>query len=178
MSDDFERFRPYLRMLAQCQHDPRIQAKFDPSDIVQQTLLQAHRASDQFEGDTDAQRAAWLRQILARTMKHNVRDLKRQKRDVRRERSLQADLDASSIRMEKWLVDDQTGPVGRAVKNENLLRATEALDSLSDSQREAIILRYFKGWKLAEIAESMDRTRPMVSSLLRHGLAKIKAQIS
>ena len=165
-------------MLAQCQHDPRIQAKFDPSDIVQQTLLQAHRASDQFEGDTDAQRAAWLRQILARTMKHNVRDLKRQKRDVRRERSLQADLDASSIRMEKWLVDDQTGPVGRAVKNENLLRATEALDSLSDSQREAIILRYFKGWKLAEIAESMDRTRPMVSSLLRHGLAKLKAQIS
>jgi len=177
MSEDFERFRPYLSMLARCQHDPRIQAKFDPSDVVQQTLLQAHRAVDRFEGDSDAQRAAWLRQILARTLQHKVRDLGRAKRNVHREKSLEADLNTSSVRMEQWLVDDHTGPLDRAVKNEMLLRVADALESLSENQREAIILHYLKGWKLSEIATTMHRRIPMVSGLLRRGLEKIRLRL-
>jgi RNA polymerase sigma-70 factor (ECF subfamily) len=63
-----ERFRSYLRLLAEIQFDLRLRGKLDPSDIVQQTLLQAHQAEDQFRGTTAPERATWLRQILARTM--------------------------------------------------------------------------------------------------------------
>src|SRR5437899_10455736 len=103
-----ERFRPYLRLLAGLQLDPRWQAKLDPSDIVQQTLLQAHEARDQFRGQSAGERAAWLRQILARVLANAVRDLGRAKRDAGRERSLEAALSQSSSRLDAWLAADQS----------------------------------------------------------------------
>ena len=75
-----DRFRSYLRVLAKMQLDERLRSKLDPSDVVQQTLLQAHRALDDFRGGTDAEMAAWLRQILARNLAHSVRDFGRDKR--------------------------------------------------------------------------------------------------
>src|SRR5262249_6635094 len=58
-------FRENLRVLARLQIDPRLRPKLDPSDVVQETLLKAHERRDQFRGTTDAELAAWLRQILA-----------------------------------------------------------------------------------------------------------------
>ena len=96
----FERFRKYLRLLAGLQISRRLRAKLDPSDLVQLTLLKAYQARAQFRGRTQAQLAAWLRQILARTLADAVRDLHRDKRDLDRERSLEAALTASSSRLD------------------------------------------------------------------------------
>src|SRR5262245_47931090 len=108
--EPLEQFRPYLHLLARLQLDRRLQAKLDASDVVQQTLLQAHQALGQFRGTTDAERAAWLRQILARCLGHALRDFGRDKRDVGRERSLEAAVEASSVRLEAWLAAEQTSP--------------------------------------------------------------------
>jgi RNA polymerase sigma-70 factor (ECF subfamily) len=98
-----EQYRDYLRWLARTQLDARLQGKLDPSDLVQETLLQAHRAFHRLRASSDSQVAAWLRQILARNLAHARRDLGRAKRDLRRERSFEAALDASSARLEGWL---------------------------------------------------------------------------
>src|SRR5947209_3169369 len=133
-----ERFRSYLRLLALLHLDPRLRGKVDPSDLVQQTLLQAHRARDSFRGQSQAELAGWLRQILARTLAHAVRDLTRGKRDVARERSLEEALERSSLRLKTWLADEQSSPVEQAQRNEQVLRLAEALESLPEAQREAV----------------------------------------
>ncbi len=176
-SQTLDRFRSYLRLLARMELDRRLQAKLDPSDVVQQTLLQAHRARQAFRGQTDAELAAWLRQILARNLAHAVRDFGREKRNVARERSLQAELEASSARLEAWLAADQSSPSQRAVRNELVLRMAEAIDALPEAQREAIELHYWQNWSLAEIGRHLGRSKPAVAGLLHRGLKTLKQQM-
>lgn len=170
----FEEFRSYLRLLANMQVDRRVRSKVDPSDIVQQTLLQAHRARDQFRGSNDRQRGAWLRQILAHNLAHATRDLTREKRDVRREQSMQAAIDQSSQRMEQWIAGEESTPATKAIRNEQLLAVSNVIASLPEPQQEALAMHYLQGMTMPEIAEQLDRTRSSVAGLLRRALATLR----
>ncbi len=169
-----ERFRDYLRLLARMQIDTRFQGKLDPSDLVQQTLLKAYQAREQFRGTTPAEQAAWLRQILARTLANAVRDLARAKRDIGLERSLETSLADSSARLEAWLVAGDASPSQQAERNEQLLGLAEVMARLPDIQREALLLRHCQGWSLAEISHHLGRSRAAVASLLRRGLKQLR----
>ena len=79
-----EDYRVYLLRLAQGRLDGWLRGKLDPSDVVQQTLLEAHRDLGQFRGQSAAQFATWLRQILARNLANAARDYGRIARDVKR----------------------------------------------------------------------------------------------
>jgi RNA polymerase sigma-70 factor, ECF subfamily len=135
-----ECYRDYLLLLARLELDPRLRAKVDPSDLVQQTLLQAHRSLDQFRGRSDAEMAAWLRKILARTLANALRDLGRSRRDVGREQSLEAALERSSMRLEAFLAAEQPSPGDEADRNERITRLAQALAQLPTAQREAVML--------------------------------------
>ena len=168
-------FRSYLRLLANMQLDKRIRTKIDASDIVQQTLMQAHRARDQFRGENDAQRAAWLRQILARNLMHATRDLTRDKRDVRREKSMQAALDQSSMRLEGLLANNESTPSLKVDRKETVLLIARAVEALPEDQREALLLHYLEQKTLPEIAEVMGRTRGSVAGLVRRALDRLRS---
>jgi RNA polymerase sigma-70 factor (ECF subfamily) len=171
---ELERYRNYLRLLARLQLDSRLRGKLDPSDLVQQTLLQAHQVRDQFRGTTEAEYAAWLRQILVRTMANAARDLGRQKRDVGRERSLEAAIEESSVRLEAWLASEQSSPSAVAEKNERLLRLAEALEQLPDAQREAVELHHLRGLSLAELAGQLGRSEGAAAGLLHRGIKRLR----
>src|SRR5262249_21811063 len=83
-------YRNYLRLLARAGIDQSLQGKAHPSDPVQETLLKAHQHFDQFRGQTEAELAAWLRQILARNLTDLVRRYRVTKaQQISRERSLE-----------------------------------------------------------------------------------------
>ena len=122
-----ERFRDYLRLLTRVQLGRAWGGWLDPSDLVQQTLLEAYQKRDQFRGSTDQAQGAWLRAILARNVADAIRSQGRQKRDIARERSLEAELEASSARLGAWLAADQSTPSEQAVRHEQAVLLANAL---------------------------------------------------
>jgi RNA polymerase sigma-70 factor (ECF subfamily) len=176
-SADLERYREYLRLLAQLQLDPRLRGRLDASDVVQQTFLQAHQALGEFRGGSDAELAAWLRRILARNLAHAVRDHGRDRRDVARERSLEAAVEASSARLEGWLAAEGSSPSQQAERNEQLLHLADALASLPEAQREAVVLHYWQGWTTGQIGEHLGRSPAAVAGLLKRGLHELRRQL-
>ena len=172
-----ERFRSYLLLLARVRLDPMVRAKVGASDVVQQTLLEAHRDLAQFRGRTVGEQAAWLRQILARNLANVVRDLRRDRRDAARERPLQAALDESASRLEAWLAGEQSSPSQHAERHERAVRVAEALQALPESQREAVVLRHWHGCSLDEIARRLGCTTAAVTVLLHRGLRNLRRQL-
>jgi RNA polymerase sigma-70 factor (ECF subfamily) len=169
-----ERFREYLRLLARMQMPAQLQGKMDASDLVQQTLLKAYQAAEQFRGQNSAELAGWLRQILANTLANAIRDFGRARRDIGLERSLEASINDSSSRLEAWLAADQASPSEQAQRNEQVLELAAALTSLPDDQREALLLRHCHGCSVTEIGQRLGRSRAAVASLLRRGLKHLR----
>jgi RNA polymerase sigma-70 factor (ECF subfamily) len=169
-----ERFRSYLLFLARHQLQGRAPVQVDASDLVQQTLLEAHQQVARFRGGTDAERAAWLRQILAHNLADAVRALHRDKRDRDRERPLEAALAQSSAQLASWLAADQSSPSQRAVRHEEAVRLADALAQLPEAQREALVLQHWHGLTLAQIGQRLGRTPVAVAGLLKRGLARLR----
>lgn len=172
-----EEFRSYLLLLARMQLDGGARHRIDASDIVQQTLLEAHAKADQFTGD-DPALAAWLRQALVNNLREAWRALRRAKRDIRREQGLDAAVAQSSARLEGILAAPHSSPSQRAVRNEDLLRLADALTRLPAAQREAIILHHLQGASLTETAQRLGRTDAAVAGLLHRGLRKLREELA
>jgi RNA polymerase sigma-70 factor, ECF subfamily len=168
--DALERYRDYLHLLARLQLDPKLRAKIDLSGVVQQTLLEAHKAGRRGQ----ARPLAWLRRILANNLGDEIRKLTAAKRDLGREQSLEAALDASSARLECWLAADQSSPSDQLQREEQALRLAQALADLPEAQREALVLQHWHGWALADIARHMQRSPTAVAGLLKRGLQQLR----
>jgi RNA polymerase sigma-70 factor (ECF subfamily) len=174
---DWERYRSYLHLLARVRLEPLVRAKVGASDIVQQSLWEAHRDRAQFRGRTVGEQVAWLRQILARNLANAVRDLRRDKRDVAREQPLQTALDESASRLEAWLAAEQSSPSQQVDRQERAVRLAAALATLPEKQREATVLRHWHSCSLVEIATRLGCTTAAVTGLLHRGLRNLRKQL-
>src|SRR5262249_21295072 len=137
--------------------------------------LKAHQHQGDFRGDTEAERVAWLRQILTNTLADAVRRfLQGEGRNVGREQGLDDAVRQSSARLEGWLADDQSSPDERAARHEELRRLAAGLAALPDEQRQAVELRHLHGLAVGEVARRLGRSRASVAGLLRRGLADLR----
>lgn len=171
---ELDRYRPYLYLLARSHISSRFQARLDASDLVQQTLLDAHEKREQFRGQSDGECLAWLKQILANNLADAVRGLARAKRDINRERSLDEKVGDSFSRVDGWLAAAQASPSQQAVRSEELLHMAAALAELPEMQREAIVLHHLQGLPLAEVGNQLSKSSAAVAGLLHRGLKQLR----
>src|SRR5437764_9573484 len=141
---DLAKYRPYLVLLARLHLGQELQGKFDASDLVQRTLLEAHQKRAQFRGQGEAEMAAWLRQMLVYALVDARREFRRGKRDIARERSLEAAFEGSSLRLQ-GLAAQHSSPSQRAIRHENMLRLAAALLQLPEDQRLAVERKHLQG---------------------------------
>ncbi len=169
-----ERFRPLLHLQVRLLGiDPLFRRRFDSSDVVQETLLKAHKHRDQFRGTTEAELVGWLQAILRRV----VLDKVKKEGNVRLEASLHEAVDESSARLHDCLHAKGPAPDEQAQQQEFLRRLDAALDRLPEDQREAVILRDLRGATVRQIAEQMERSEKAVADLLYRGRRKLKEML-
>lgn len=169
---ELEHFRSALLMVARTLLARQRLADIEASDLVQESMLDAHRDRDNFTGTSEAEQFAWLRQILQHNFLDAYRRAKTGKRDVSR-KALEADLSGSFAGLDALLAASQTSPSEGADRNEQLTRLAEAMEQLPDQQREVIILKHLIGLTLKEVSERLAMTLPTVAGHLYRGRQRL-----
>jgi RNA polymerase sigma-70 factor, ECF subfamily len=172
----FERCRSYVRLVARAQIESWLQAKVDHSDLVQQTLLEAHRGLNNFRGSTDGEWLAWLKRIVQTNAADFVRRYgKAGKRRAAREVSLDARAGDDSEGPTRDPRDSgQQTPSQIVLRREEELEISQAVSHLPEDYQEVIILRNLERLPFDEIAERMGRSRPAVQMLWMRAIRRLQ----
>ena len=165
-----ERFRPYLLAIANAQLPDALRGKLGGSDLVQESLVEAVRGFDKFQGQTKEQLLAWLKQILD----YNVLDAVRQfqgtaKRSVDREVALDANEEAFAN-----LAGQQSSPSSQARKREQLAELERAMLELPANYREVIGLRNDARLSFGDIGREMGCSAEAARKLWGRALIKLQ----
>ncbi|HKI32070.1 MAG TPA: sigma-70 family RNA polymerase sigma factor [Gemmataceae bacterium] len=173
-----ELYRDYLGVLARARLGAPLRGVVNPSDLVQQTFLEACRDFGQFEGTSAAQWRAWLRRILA----HNLaalaeRHVQARKRDVRRQVSLDQRSAApgdSAAGPGVALASPVSSPSAQAQQHEATAVLADRLARLPAPHREVLRLRNLEGLAFEEVARRMGRTPGAVRVLWVRALDRLR----
>lgn len=170
-----DRFRDRLRQMVALRLDPRLKPRVDPSDIVQDALIVANQRLDEFLTHRRVGFYPWLRQfaweeLVKRHQYHTAR-----KRNVRLE--FRANYSDDSLRnFAEQFAKSGSGPASRAIRAEMRDRVREAMNQLSDADREVLVLRYMEHLTSEESAEVLGCSAGAIRARLLRALQRLRAQ--
>jgi len=141
-------YRPYLRRLIELRLEEDLQARIDPSDVVQETQIVAVRRIDEFLQRRPTSFRLWLRSKALERLVEARRHHHAQKRSVEREVSLS---NISSFAIAHYVCPAL--PCSALQQQELAQAAQQALATLSELDREVLLLRHGEGLTNAEVAE-------------------------
>lgn len=151
--------RNYLLLVANRELSPTLSAKIAPSDIVQDTLLNAGRDFPRFRGSSEEELLAWLRGILSNRVMNVSRHFAAEKRQVSREISL------ADAPFDQVPPDPGESPSRQAAAHERDEQLERAIERLPDHYRQVLELHPSEGLTFAQIAEKLGSTTEAVRKL-------------
>ena len=171
-----EAARQYLLSIARQEFDPDLRAKNSPSDVVQETFVEAQRAFGQFQGDTEDELLAWLRQLLL----HRVGKLRRRYRDTQKRRlarEVALGGDDSSDGPAGGLAANMPSPSGQAMEQEQDQALQAALGRLPEDYRRVITLRYQEQLPFEEIGRLLQRSPDAARKLWARAVERLQEEL-
>jgi RNA polymerase sigma-70 factor (ECF subfamily) len=176
-----EQYRDRLRRLVALRLDPRLAGRIDPSDVIQETYLEASERLAEYLQKPTMPFFLWLRflasQKLVTLHRHH---LGRRMRDAGREISLYRGglPEASSAALAAQLLGREARPSEAAVRAELKVRLQEALNSMEPLDREILALRHFEQLSLAETAQLLELTESGACRRHMRALRRLKEVLS
>jgi RNA polymerase sigma-70 factor (ECF subfamily) len=154
--------RHYLLLVASKELAPALWAKVAPSDIVQDTLLEAARDFSDFHGGGEEELLAWLRGIL----RHNAANVRRHfetaKRDVARE-----------VPLEEAAAAVSETPSRQAQAREQDEQLAKAIGQLPEHYRQVLLWHSTEHLTFAQIADKLNSTIDAVRKLWGRALNEL-----
>src|SRR5262249_4717350 len=174
-----ERYRAYLGTHVSSQIGLKLQARANPSDVVQEAFLLASRHFDRFRGASEKEWRLWLQRIVRRCLLRLVRrHLRAHKRDVQREVSLNRSIGSPPGRLSPRLPGTSRGnsPSASAGRREVASMLAERLARLRPVYREILVLRNLRGLSFDQVARHMGRSPGAVRVLWLRALDQLRQQ--
>jgi RNA polymerase sigma-70 factor, ECF subfamily len=175
-----ELYRNHLQALAGTQLHGRLRARVNPSDLVQETFLQASCHFDDFYGESEQELLGWLRTILQRSFLRIVRrQVLARKRTILREVALQGqarDSSGTPFGFTRPLVSPGSSPSSPIRRREQISVLMERLGRLPPGLREVLVLRNLEGLPFPEVARRMGRTPGAVRVLWLRALDRLRQE--
>ncbi len=136
------RYLILLRRWAHGRLPPRARALADTGDLVQTTLLKALDGVERFEPRREGAFLAYLRTILLNEIRAALR---------------RVDHGPSLGALPEDLRDTRPSPLADAIGAQVVETYETALTTLTEDQRQAVVLRVEMGYTYEQMAEAMDR---------------------
>ena len=167
-------FRNVMLAVAREEIDPEVHARESPSDIVQETIVEAQRDLHRFHGVTEGEMQAWLKQVLRR----NILNLNLKYRTKKRDRKRERPIDPQSSSGNPPIIKDP-GPSPSAVmaRRERSKAIEMAIGKLPTHYAQIIELRYRNGLTYEQIALIMGRTEGATRRLWSRALHELSRQL-
>lgn len=168
-----QELRDYLLAVAEANLDSDIRPKVAASDIVQESLLEAHRDFSRFRGETRPELCAWMKRILLNNLLNQFRAW----RDTHKRR-LSREVAAADRRGEP----DPADPHGRSAsdivsRREEQQRLDESLQRLSKDDQQVLRLRHAEGLGFEEIGRRMNRTADAARMLWYRAFDRLSREV-
>ena len=142
----------------------------DAKDISQEVFLKAYRNIKNF--DERSMFSTWLYRITTNTCIDEMR-----KRKGKQNYSLEEELENEDGSMQRQIADEGDTPEESLMRGEEKGEILQALDTLSEEHRVAIILRDVKGLSYEEISEIIELPMGTVKSRISRARNQLKNEI-
>jgi RNA polymerase sigma-70 factor (ECF subfamily) len=156
--------------------DPRLQGRLDPSDVLQETYLEAFRQLEDYLSRPGPPFHLWLRGLAGnRLYKLHRHQLGASKRDAGRDVSLDRVVpEVSSVVLAAHLVGNEDRPSAAAHRADLQARLAEVLEQLDPLDREALVLRHFEQMTSGEVGQVLGITEAAAGKRYLRALERLR----
>ena len=173
----FADYRPRLRQMVRLRLDTRIQARVDPSDVLQEAYLDVRRRLPEYLADPKLPFLLWLRMLVGqRLLDVHRQHLGARMRSASLEISLNAEAlpQASSESLAAHYFGNITSASHAVERAENQRLVQDALNAMDPLDREILALRHFEMLSNGECAQALKISKTAASNRYIRALKRVK----